>query len=157
MLVLRQRQCGVFFSNVMIIRGICLALIYHTRWESRALYNNTNSNHTHAHTCAHLDTRTPPPSTHTHAYIHTHTHTHTYMKKKERKAKAMSFIKEIYLVVSFCPILRYTGSVCMTAVQKSYKCISGSHLLSHNGIVRQVDISETRQQGATNMGSAVDV
>ena len=32
--------------------------IYHTRWEHRALYNNTT--HTHTHACT-----------------HTHTHTHT--------------------------------------------------------------------------------
>ena len=34
--------------------------IYHTRWEHKALYNNTNDRHTH-----------------THAHTHTHTYTHS--------------------------------------------------------------------------------
>ena len=41
---------------IIIIKRISRAPIYHTKWQHRALYNNTN--HTHAHT-------------------HTHTHTHT--------------------------------------------------------------------------------
>ena len=40
---------------IIIIKRISRAPIYHTKWQHRALYNNTN--HTHAHT-------------------HTHTHTH---------------------------------------------------------------------------------
>ena len=41
---------------IIIIKRISRAPIYHTKWQHRALYNNTN--HTHAHT-------------------HTHTHTHS--------------------------------------------------------------------------------
>ena len=46
---------------IIIIKRISGAPIYHTRWEHRALYNNTN----HTHTCM---------QAHTHAHIHTHTH-----------------------------------------------------------------------------------
>ena len=38
--------------------------IYHTKWEHRAFYNNTNNTHTHARTHA---------RTHTHMHAHTHT------------------------------------------------------------------------------------
>ena len=30
--------------------------IYHTRWQHRALYNNTNHTHTHTHTLTHTHT-----------------------------------------------------------------------------------------------------
>ena len=46
---------------IIIIKRISRAPIYHTKWQHRALYNNTN--HTHAHT---------------HTYTHTRTHAHTY-------------------------------------------------------------------------------
>ena len=49
---------------IIIIKRISTAPIYRTRWEHRALYNNTNKN-THTHTHAR-----------THAHTHTHTHTH---------------------------------------------------------------------------------
>ena len=39
---------------IIIIKRISRAPIYHTKWQHRALYNNTN--HTHTHT----------PHTHTH-------------------------------------------------------------------------------------------
>ena len=42
---------------MIIIKTISRAPIYHTRWQHRALYNNTNHTHTHTHI--------------------THTHTHT--------------------------------------------------------------------------------
>ena len=66
----------------IIIKRISRAPIYHTRWQHRALYNNTNHTQTHTHTCTHARTRT---HTHTHtcthactcARAHTHTHTHT--------------------------------------------------------------------------------
>ena len=32
---------------IIIIKRISRALIYHTRWQHRALYNNTNHTHTH--------------------------------------------------------------------------------------------------------------
>ena len=35
---------------IIIIKGISRAPIYHTRWQHRALYNNTNHTHTHTHT-----------------------------------------------------------------------------------------------------------
>ena len=34
----------------MIIKRISRVPIYHTRWQHRALYNNTNHTHTHTHT-----------------------------------------------------------------------------------------------------------
>ena len=35
---------------IIIIKRISRAPIYHTRWQHRALYNNTNHTHTHTHT-----------------------------------------------------------------------------------------------------------
>ena len=48
---------------IMIIKRISRAPIYHTRWQHRALYNNTNHTHTHTHT-----------QTHTHARARARTH-----------------------------------------------------------------------------------
>ena len=41
--------------ELIIIKRISRAPIYHTSWEHRALYNNT---HTHTHTHAHARTHT---------------------------------------------------------------------------------------------------
>ena len=38
---------------IIIIKRISRVPIYHTRWQHRALYNNTNHTHTHTHTDAH--------------------------------------------------------------------------------------------------------
>ena len=35
------------FRNNIIIKRISRVPIYHTRWEHRVLYNNTNDTHTH--------------------------------------------------------------------------------------------------------------
>ena len=35
---------------MIVIKRISRAPIYHTRWQHRALYNNTNHTHTHTHT-----------------------------------------------------------------------------------------------------------
>ena len=35
---------------IIIIKRISRAPIYHTRWQHRAIYNNTNHTHTHTHT-----------------------------------------------------------------------------------------------------------
>ena len=35
---------------IIIIKRISRAPIYHTKWQHRALYNNTNHTHTHTHT-----------------------------------------------------------------------------------------------------------
>ena len=48
---------------IILIKRISRAPIYHTRWQHRALYNNTNYTHTH--------------TTHTCVCAHTHTHTHS--------------------------------------------------------------------------------
>ena len=55
---------------IIIIKRISRAPIYHTRWQHRALYNNTNHTHTHMHIRTHARTHT---HTHTHARAHTHT------------------------------------------------------------------------------------
>ena len=34
---------------IIIIKRISRAPIYHTKWQHRALYNNTNHTHTHTH------------------------------------------------------------------------------------------------------------
>ena len=54
---------------IIIIKRISRAPIYRTRWEHRALYNNTDHTHTQSHTHS---------LTHTQSYTHTHTHTHTH-------------------------------------------------------------------------------
>ena len=53
---------------MMVIKRIFRAPIYGTRWENRALYNNTDNRQTQTHTDAHARAR---------AHTHTHTHTHT--------------------------------------------------------------------------------
>ena len=58
------------FLDVVIIKRISRAPIYHTRWQHRALYSNTNHTHTHTHTHAHTCTHACM-----HACVHTHTHT----------------------------------------------------------------------------------
>ena len=64
---------------IIIIKRISRAPIYHTRWETRALYNNTNDRHTQIHTDTQAHTHT---QTHTHSHTHarTHAHTHTHAK-----------------------------------------------------------------------------
>ena len=52
-------------TTIIIIKRISRASIYCTRWEHRALYNNTNNTHTHTHTRARARAR-----------VHTHTHIH---------------------------------------------------------------------------------
>ena len=37
---------------IIIIKRISRAPIYHTKWQHRALYNNTNHTHTHTHTAS---------------------------------------------------------------------------------------------------------
>ena len=40
----------VLCTIIIIIMKISRAPVYHTRWQHRALYNNTNHTHTHTHT-----------------------------------------------------------------------------------------------------------
>ena len=56
---------GIIIIIITIIKRISRAPIYRTRWEHRALYNNTNDTHTH-------------PRMHPHTHIHTHTCMHTH-------------------------------------------------------------------------------
>ena len=49
---------------IIILKRICRVSIYLTRWEHRALYNNTNNTHTRTHAHTHTRTRT---HAHTHA------------------------------------------------------------------------------------------
>ena len=51
---------------IIIIKRISRAPIYHTKWQHRALYNNTN---------------------HTHARTRTHTHTHTASNEQAEQGK----------------------------------------------------------------------
>ena len=86
---------------IIIIQKIFRAPIYHTKWEHRALYNNTNDRH--RQTDRHPPTHPPPPHTHIHtlehtlaraharAYTHTHTHTHT-LKQHSRCAYLAVFL-----------------------------------------------------------------
>ena len=43
----------LFYIIVIIIKRICRAPIYRTKWEHRVLYNNTNNNNTHTHARTH--------------------------------------------------------------------------------------------------------
>ena len=40
---------------IIIIKRISRTPIYHTRWQHRALYNNTNHTHTHTHSVGRRD------------------------------------------------------------------------------------------------------
>ena len=62
----------------IIIKRISRAPIYHTRWQHRALYNNTNLTLTHTHIC-----------------IHTHTHAHTHTVSDEGVGRAVKNSLEI--------------------------------------------------------------
>ena len=57
---------------IIIIKRISRAPIYRTRWEHRALYNNTDNTHARAHTHTHARTHAR-----THASTHTHARTHS--------------------------------------------------------------------------------
>ena len=75
--------------EIIIIKRISRAPIYHTRWQHRALYNNTNHTRTHART---------------HARTHTHTHTHTVSDEGMGMAVKNSLeiiIKQVCLEGSF--------------------------------------------------------
>ena len=65
--------------------------IYHTRWQHRALYSNTN--HTRMHS-------------RTHARTHAHTHTHTHRVSDKGMGRAVKnsleiIIKQVHLEGSF--------------------------------------------------------
>ena len=60
-------------------KRISRAPIYRTKWEHRALYNNTNHTHTHTHTHTHIHTYT-----HTHTHTHTRAHAHTHVRTHTR-------------------------------------------------------------------------
>ena len=45
---------------IIITKRISRGPIYHTRWQHRVLYNNTNHTHTHARTHARTHTHTQP-------------------------------------------------------------------------------------------------
>ena len=93
---------------IILIKRICRAPTYCTRWECRVLYNNANNSHMHTHThthtrvhaCKHICMHAcpPPPSTHTHtnnthSHIHTHTHAciYTHMHVRTHTHTHMSY------------------------------------------------------------------
>ena len=49
---LQQILLIIIIIIIIIIKRISRAPVYHTRWQHRALYNNTNHTHTHARTHA---------------------------------------------------------------------------------------------------------
>ena len=82
---------------IIIIKRISRAPIYHTRWQHRALYNNTNHTHTHTHT--HMHARTCAR-----ARARTHTHTHTVSDERMGRAVKNSLetvIKQVRLEGGF--------------------------------------------------------
>ena len=44
-----NRPVCIIIMIIIIIKRISRAPIYHTKWQHRALYNNTNRTHTHTH------------------------------------------------------------------------------------------------------------
>ena len=59
---------------ISLTKEISMAPIYHTKWESRLLYNSTNNARMHA-------------CTHTHARMHTHTPMHRQIDMAVKKLK----------------------------------------------------------------------
>ena len=87
-----ERLCALIII-IIIIKRISRAPIYRTRWEHRALYNNTHT-HTHTNTQTHTHARTHPRTharaharaharTHARTHTHTHTQTHTHSSASE--------------------------------------------------------------------------
>ena len=68
--------------------------IYHTRWQHRALYNNTNHTHTHTHTCTNARARA---HTHTHARTCARARTHTHTVSDEGMGRAVKNSLEIVI------------------------------------------------------------
>ena len=89
---------------IIIIKRISRVPIYHTRWQHRALYNNTNHTHTRRHTHTHTHTHARMhmcTRTHTHARthvrVHTHTHTHTHRVSDKGMGRAVKNSLEIVI------------------------------------------------------------
>ena len=92
-LVLHLNGVGRSLIIIIIMKRISRTPIYHTRWQHRALYNNTNHTHTHTHMHARARART-----------HTHTHTHTVLDEKMGRAVKNSLeivIKQVRLEGGF--------------------------------------------------------
>ena len=51
-LIMMMMMMMMMIMRIIIIKRISRAPVYHTRWEHRALYKNTNNRHTHACTLA---------------------------------------------------------------------------------------------------------
>ena len=99
--------------------------IYHTRWQHRALYRNTN--HTHTHTLTHTHART-----HTHACTHARTHTHTHTVSDEGMGMAVKNSLEI-IIQQVC----LEGSFEMTR----YKILSTVKLKERRGGAITIDVN----------------
>ena len=68
----------IIIITIIIIKRISRAPIYHTRWQHRVLYNNTNHTHTRTRT-------------------HTHTHAHTQRASDEGMGRAVKNSLEIII------------------------------------------------------------
>ena len=66
---------------MIIIKGIFIVRICHTRWECKALYKNTDNAHVHTDT-------------------HTHTHTHTHWTGIGTAVKKNEVIEQVRLECS---------------------------------------------------------
>ena len=106
--------------EIIIIKRISRAPIYHTRWQHRALYNNTN--HTHTHTCTHARTRKHAlmrARTHTHAHARTHARTHTRThrhrhRRGERKGGKIEENKSCTQITCTYFVIQVVTSPCTT-------------------------------------------
>ena len=93
MLTSRLDLIQVLEIIIIIIKRISRAPIYHTRWQHRALYNNTNppAPHTHTHD---MHART---HTHIHARTHVRARTHTHTVSNEGMGRAVKNSLEIVI------------------------------------------------------------
>ena len=71
-------DCDYILILIIIIKRISRTPLYRTRWEHRALYNNTNKIHTHTHT---------------------HTHTHSFTSELYAILMALKYIYNIQLAI----------------------------------------------------------
>ena len=94
------------------IKRISRAPIYHTRWEHRALYKNTNNTHTHTHTHTHTRARA-----HVRTHARTHTHTHSASDEGIGTVVRKKYSLEIETVVSVLSLTRFQLSPAAGIIQ----------------------------------------
>ena len=114
---------------VIIIKRISSAHIYCTRWEHRALYNNTNINNTHLH-----HPPLPPAHTHTHTYTCKHTSDGGIGMAVKKTVNAHFELSQIYKVNPMQIYVKHTHTHRHTHTHThthTYICIHKHHIHTH--------------------------